>query len=143
MPWGAYYGLERLATQEFGKRSPYSDDAAARALPISLSAPGAQLKGAWRTPSLRDVAMTGPYMHDGLFATLSDVLWHYNQAGGSGAASGGEGRLELSRLGLSAGEREDLVAFLWSLTGERPAAPLLTTPLAAAPVGALGSERGQ
>ena len=54
----------------------------------------------------------------------------------------GKAASELSRLGLSAGEREDLVAFLWSLTGERPAAPLLTTPLLAPPAADLGSERG-
>src|SRR6185369_11614912 len=39
------------------------------------------LKGAWRTPSLRDVAITAPYMHDGYYRTLEDVVWHYNNGG--------------------------------------------------------------
>ncbi len=36
-------------------------------------------KGAFKTPSLRNIAVTGPYMHDGRFETLGDVLRHYNQ----------------------------------------------------------------
>ena len=39
------------------------------------------LKGAWRTPSLRNVALTAPYMHDGRYATLQEVIWHYNTGG--------------------------------------------------------------
>jgi cytochrome c peroxidase len=69
--------------------------------------------GSWRTPSLRDVAMTAPYMHDGAFATLEDVVWHYDQ----GAASEGWGQSEISPLLLSDEDRSDLVAFLGTLTG--------------------------
>ena len=46
------------------------------------------LKGAWRTPSLRNVALTAPYMHDGSLATLEDVVWHYN-TGGRGESGAG------------------------------------------------------
>ena len=35
-------------------------------------------KGAFKTPTLRNIAVTGPYMHDGRFETLADVLRHYN-----------------------------------------------------------------
>jgi len=69
--------------------------------------------GAWRTPSLRDVAMTAPYMHDGAFATLEDVVWHYDQ----GAAAEGWGQSEISPLMLGDQDRSDLVAFLGTLTG--------------------------
>jgi cytochrome c peroxidase len=63
---------------------------------------------------LRDVALTAPYMHDGSLATLADVVWHYDQADSSGTL----GVSELSPLLLTAQDRDDLVAFLNSLTGE-------------------------
>ncbi|MBC8134192.1 MAG: hypothetical protein H7X95_14515, partial [Deltaproteobacteria bacterium] len=113
LPWGAYFGTAKLRDQAFSRRSEYSDDPALRLQPGSMDPIPERLMGAWRTPSLRDVAMTGPYMHNGIFTTLSDVIWHYDQAGGRGDQSGSE----LSGLGLSAGDREDLAAFLSSLTG--------------------------
>jgi cytochrome c peroxidase len=76
------------------------------------------LKGAWRTPSLRNVALTAPYMHDGALPTLEDVVWHYNTGGR--AATGervGVPAAQLKPIGLSAAEVADLVAFLESLTG--------------------------
>ncbi len=53
----------------------------------SVAAPDATQKGAWRTPSLRDVALTAPYMHDGYYQTLSDVVQHYNMGGVASAAT--------------------------------------------------------
>jgi cytochrome c peroxidase len=68
--------------------------------------------GKFRVPTLRNVAVTGPYMHDGSVPSLADVLDHY--------ARGGEhGPLQDSRVrpfALSQGERGDLVAFLECLT---------------------------
>lgn len=73
-------------------------------------------KGRFRTPSLRNIARTAPYMHDGQMATLQDVVAYY--------ARGGEPNPFLDEkvqpLELSEGERADLVAFLESLTGEIP-----------------------
>ena len=57
--------------------------------------------------------MTGPYMHDGVFPTLEDVVWHYDQGGGAE----GDGGSELAPLNLTDQDRSDLVAFLESLTG--------------------------
>jgi cytochrome c peroxidase len=63
-----------------------------------------------RVPSLRNVALTAPYMHDGRFASLAAALDHY-------AANDGRGDMRLGgALRLSAGERRALVAFLESLT---------------------------
>jgi cytochrome c peroxidase len=75
-------------------------------------------RGTWRTPSLRDVAVTGPYMHNGIYRTLEEVVWHYDQGGEVG--EGGPKAPEVKPLLLSARERSDLVAFLKTLTG-RPA----------------------
>ncbi len=79
-----------------------------------------QDQGRFRTPSLREVARTAPYMHDGQLATLDDVITFYNQGGGSRP-----GRDPLLKpLNLTAAEQKELVAFLRSLSGE----PLLIEP---------------
>ncbi len=70
---------------------------------------GPEPSAPYRTPMLRDVALTPPYMHDGSLKSLSEVVEFYDRGG----HPGGPGRLH-----LSASEREDLVAFLESLTGE-------------------------
>ncbi len=68
-----------------------------------------------RVPTLRNVALTAPYMHDGRFATLEAVLAHYAQLG-TQAARGMSLDPRLPRAGLTADERAELVAFLDSLT---------------------------
>jgi cytochrome c peroxidase len=66
----------------------------------------------FKVPSLRNVAVTAPYMHDGSLKTLYDVIDHYNKGGYPH-----QNKSPLIRpLGLTATERTDLVAFLKSLT---------------------------
>jgi cytochrome c peroxidase len=76
------------------------------------------LKGQWRTPGLRDVAVTGPYMHTGVYKTLREVIVHYNEGGV--VELGGEtvGVLDekIKVLNLTEQEIDDLVAFLATLT---------------------------
>jgi cytochrome c peroxidase len=73
-------------------------------------------RGAFRTPSLRNVAQTAPYMHDGSLKTLKDVIDFY--------VGGGNSTPQLDRemkpLKLSAQDRSDLVIFLKALTGDMP-----------------------
>ncbi|MEO5861550.1 MAG: cytochrome c peroxidase, partial [Burkholderiales bacterium] len=64
---------------------------------------------AFKTPSLRNVALTPPYMHDGSMATLADVIDFY--------ATGGAGCASEEKVGLSSRDRQRLIAFLVSLTG--------------------------
>jgi cytochrome c peroxidase len=71
---------------------------------------------AFRTPSLRNVALTAPYMHDGSLATLEEVLDHY-MAGGWLADPAQDPRIK--PLPISRDERDDIVAFLHSLTSRR------------------------
>jgi cytochrome c peroxidase len=66
----------------------------------------------FRVPSLRNVALTSPYMHDGRLSTLEDVVAHYDSGGT--ASRGQDARIRA--LGLSSQQRSDLVAFLRSLT---------------------------
>ncbi len=88
--------------------------------------------GRFKAPTLRNIAVTAPYMHDGSVATLDEVLQHYER-GGRVVESGphaGDGRLSpfksefVTGFELTDDERADLVAFLESLTDES----LLTNP---------------
>jgi cytochrome c peroxidase len=72
-----------------------------------------------RVPTLRNVALTAPYMHDGRFATLEAVLEHYAQL----ASRRPPLDRRLPQVALSQVERADLIAFLDSLTDETFAAP--------------------
>lgn len=83
-------------------------------------------RGKFRTPTLRNVAVTGPYMHDGSVATLEDVVAIY-VAGGRNIVEGpyaGDGRKNphksagLSGMPLNADQQKDLVAFLTALTDD-------------------------
>lgn len=74
----------------------------------------------FRVPSLREVEITGPYMHNGLFNTLEEVIAFYNKGGGS--VPNKDSRLK--PLNLSAKEQKALVEFLKTLTG----APIIIEP---------------
>jgi cytochrome c peroxidase len=65
-----------------------------------------------KAPTLRNIAVTAPYMHDGRFATLDAVLQHYARGG---EHSVGQDPL-IGGFSLSAADRADLIAFLESLT---------------------------
>jgi cytochrome c peroxidase len=69
--------------------------------------------GAFRTPTLREVALTAPYMHDGSLATLEDVIDYYDRGGRANPHMD----RDLRPLRLSAAEKGALVAFLRSLSG--------------------------
>ncbi len=86
-------------------------------------------RGAFRTPNLRGVAETAPYMHSGQFATLEEVVDFYN--GGGGVPVTGTRDPLIVPLGLSAAEGADLVEFLKSLSGPLVPSPLLVDTSAA------------
>lgn len=73
-------------------------------------------RGAFKTPTLRDVASSAPYMHDGSLRTLESVVEFYDRGG---RANPNLDR-EVRRLDLTAPEREDLVAFLRALSSPAP-----------------------
>jgi cytochrome c peroxidase len=75
--------------------------------------------GRFRVPSLRNVAATAPYMHDGSLATLRDVVEHYARGGrGHGAEADASVDPVLRPLVLDDGEKADLIAFLGALTDD-------------------------
>lgn len=71
-------------------------------------------RGRFKTPSLRNVALTAPYMHDGSLATLEDVIDFYNRGGGRNPQLDES----MAPLNLTSDDKKDLVAFLKALTGE-------------------------
>ena len=71
-------------------------------------------KGAFKTPTLREVSHTGPYMHDGSFKTLEDVVEHYNKGGIKNKWL----HPDIRPLNLTDANKKDLVAFLKALNGE-------------------------
>jgi cytochrome c peroxidase len=133
----------RFASASFTRNSEWSDDNQDPKVQLSQYCiqTDASFKGAWRTPSLRDVALTAPYMHDGYYKTLDDVVWHYNAGGtasgtdpfpaadmtpaNSGADAGigdcdptgrPRGRaVQIKPLGLTDEEVSDVVEFLKTL----------------------------
>jgi cytochrome c peroxidase len=76
-------------------------------------------KGAFKTPTLRDVAYTAPYMHDGSLETLEEVIQFYDEGGIKNPYLA----KELKPLHLTLQEKGDLLAFLNSLTGAWLTAP--------------------
>jgi cytochrome c peroxidase len=138
LPWGQYNGVKKLPTYVTSRTSSmWSDDPddTSRAADFAR-VPTDAMKGAWRTPSLRNVAETAPYMHDGRYATLEDVVAHYNRGGDPDAV--GTPDVRIRPLGLTDAEQADLVAFLKTLSGP-PLAAIHTTiptdmPLPTSPV---------
>ncbi len=79
----------------------------------------AEDKGKFRVPSLRNIAATGPYMHDGRFTTLEQVVEHYNTGvSRSATLDPNLAKHPATGLGLSKADQAALVAFLKTLTDE-------------------------
>lgn len=127
LPWGALDGLDKLSRNRFRRDLKWSDDPQDTSHKAYLERRlEPRLKGAYRTPSLRDVAMTAPYMHNGSLPTLEAVIDHYNRGGMADAP--GARSAQIKPLYLSDTEKADLVAFLRTLTGA-PLPDELITPL--------------
>lgn len=71
-------------------------------------------RGAFKTPTLREIEHTGPYMHDGRFKTLEEVVEHYDKGG----IKNEHLDQRIKPLKLSKQDKSDLVAFLKALSGE-------------------------
>jgi cytochrome c peroxidase len=141
LPKGARDGLRKLRANRFRRDSTWSDDEECRrhyTLHVDPNYDAAHpdecdgkvkyyglllddsTVGQWRTPSLRDVAITGPYMHDGVYTTLREVIEHYNKGGMHSLGGETLGTIDdkIKVLNLTDQEIDDLVAFLETLTGE-------------------------
>ena len=75
-------------------------------------------EGHFKTPTLRNIALTAPYMHDGRFATLHEVVEHYNSGGHPSPTLDPLMKFQGEGLGLSPQDVDDLVNFLESLSDD-------------------------
>ncbi|MGL5363628.1 MAG: cytochrome-c peroxidase [Bosea sp. (in: a-proteobacteria)] len=112
---GRYEGIARLKASPFNRLSRHSDarDPASSWATIHITQRHTNF-GEFKVPSLRNLTLTAPYMHNGSRATLEDVIRHYSEIDMERLHVDGEKILE--PLKLSARESSDLVAFLKSLS---------------------------
>jgi cytochrome c peroxidase len=75
-------------------------------------------RGKFLTPTLRNISLTAPYMHDGRFQTLEEVVEHYNSGGVPSPYADPLMKYQGVGLGLTAQEKTDLINFLKTLTDE-------------------------
>lgn len=95
------------------------------------------LRYAFKTPTLRDVAIRAPYMHDGSVPTLEAVIELYDHGGIERPSRA----VEIRPLGLTPSEKADLLAFLKTLTGTPPAADTTAGRVDGLSAGSEGSPR--
>jgi cytochrome c peroxidase len=112
---GRYNGIGRVQASRYNLLGPFNDDAtASTATGTRYVAREHRNFGEFRVPSLRNVARTAPYMHNGSLPTLRDVVKHYSEIDEDRLHADGE-RI-LRPLHLSESEIDDVVAFLESLS---------------------------
>lgn len=114
---GRSAGIASLRADEFNCASRWSDHPDKASCGLRSVQDEDALLGAFKTPSLRDVTKTAPYMHTGTITTLEAVVDHYDE-GGDGSGFVGELDDHIGELGLSDDEKKALVAFLETLEGE-------------------------
>jgi cytochrome c peroxidase len=123
---GRFDGIPQVVADPFNGIGVFSDNAAAGATKLSGVVTDPSQLGQFKTPTLRSIGETGPYMHTGQIKTLRDVIVFYN-AGGD--PSGFVGTRQLIPLGLTPSEIDDLTAFLLTLDGEELPASVTSTPV--------------
>jgi cytochrome c peroxidase len=123
--YGRSTGAEQVLADEFNCLSVYSDAEPEQCTELKFLVIDAhQQERQFKPPSLRNVADRGPYMHAGQFATLEEVLNHYNTAPEAPA-----GHSELEPLNLSQKQIEQIIAFLKTLDSPMKVEPQwLTAP---------------
>ena len=125
---GRYGAIDSLKQTEFGAGSKFSDDK--DSVRASITKHIAKRKddwGAFKTPSLRNVAQTQPYMHAGQLATLDDVIEHYSTLDNFVSADHHRETI-LTPLNMTSRQKTDLKNFLKTLTAPLPDEALLRDP---------------
>ncbi|MAB80998.1 MAG: cytochrome-c peroxidase [Planctomycetes bacterium] len=126
---GRFRGVEQVRADEFNGIGRYSDQTSGDAhAKVAFLIRNSHSLGEFKTPTLRNAALTAPYMHNGEFATLADVIRFYSKLEGALPMHKGAERL-LIPIHLTAKEEQDLVSFLESLTDDRLAPELLKPPV--------------
>lgn len=122
---GASEALPQMLAWKFSVEGEHSDDPGGLAtnrltnLRRELSEKAAEFEGAFRTPSLRNVALTAPYGHTGELATLEDVIDFYDKGGDDEGTFVGVKTETIVKLQLTKEEKAALLKLLESMTGEK------------------------
>jgi cytochrome c peroxidase len=116
---GRFKDVPPLIASLFNRNGIHSDKTDTGGLAGLTNPMPESTRKAFRTPGLRGVTLTAPYMHAGQFATLTSVIEFYDAGGTPGVSKG------LAPLHLTATEKLDLIAFLGTLNGEAIPADLL------------------
>lgn len=117
---GRYDGIEAVKSNPYNLMSGFNDDmTSTNATPIRNVVLAPRNWGEFRTPSLRNVAVTAPYMHNGSLDSLRDVLRHYSELDEDRLHADGENLLRALKLTYT--EIDDLLAFLDTLTDQHGA----------------------
>jgi len=111
---GRYAGIKRVKTDPYNLNSAFSSATATERRKLTTVTLGQVNYGQWRTPSLRNLRQSAPYMHDGSLATLRDVVDFYADIDTTRLHSNGESIL--NPQSWSDDDRNDLVNFLLSLS---------------------------
>ena len=125
---GRFQGIPKLLNNIFNSAGIYSDSRSVSEEMLRVMEAKPESQGAFRTPPLRNVAITAPYFHTGEFSTLASVI-AFKNAGGYTTGFPGMEAVRIAPLYLTEQEQSDLVAFLETLTGELPPAHLLEKPI--------------
>ncbi len=113
---GRYDGVRISQADPFNCLGEFSDASSAQCIELRFARDANDLVGALKTPTLRNISLTAPYMHGGQMTTLTEVVDHYNEAPSSMLSHN-----EAKPLGLRPVERIQLEDFLMTLS-----APLAT-----------------
>ncbi|HYH98896.1 cytochrome-c peroxidase [Hyalangium sp.] len=121
---GQTAAVEAMLDWKFNAAGPFSDapngtDAQRLAsVRATLVEKRAEMVGAYKTPTLRNIALTAPYMHTGEVATLADVVEFYDKGGDENGSFTGTRTETIKKLELEPAEKEALVKLLELMTGE-------------------------
>ncbi len=118
-------GLGTLMRDPFNGSGEYSDDPRAGAERLAYLKRTDHQRGEWKTPGLRNVARTAPYMHNGLYASLDEVLEHYSTLHDAPARTHSDVARVLEPAHLTVEQKQDIIAFLNALSSPPPHAGLL------------------
>ena len=112
---GRFDGVRLAREDPFNCLGEFSDAAPGQCAELRFARDDNELAGAHKTPGLRNVTLTAPYMHTGQIATLEEVMRHYNEA-----PTAMLGHNEAKPLGLSNRQLRQLEAFLHTLEAAPP-----------------------
>lgn len=122
--WGRYKGAQQVLKSEFNCRSEYNDAKDKRCSELQFMVMDKEhTVASFKTPSLRNVSKTAPYMHAGQYQTLAEVINHYNDP-----PKRKIGQSDLLPIQLDDKELKQLEAFLFALESPVDADPSMLTP---------------